>query len=899
MKKKLAIDFFAFLLCCAALTCCTEKDAVKIYDLRCENLTEPLAIDNLEPHFSWKTVFPDNRTQRAYRLIASSNRVALGRDAGDLWDTGIVESTESVMVSYKGAALKSPSLAFWKVKVWDNEGKESPWSPVQQFGIGILNESDWNADYIGLPAENEAVTQSPLLRKTFEVDTKKGVYLLHVNSLGYHEVYVNGKKAGEDVLSPAVSELDKRSLSVTYDLTGYIVKGTNDLILWLGRGWYRKGLYYGNTGDGPFVKARLDVVSDNGNSIVLATDATWKGCESEYSGIGNWWYHNFGGEIVDARKRAPSMNRVELDKKEWKHVTTADIKDIKITPQMCEPNRIRKTIKPAAITPLTDNTADGSSANETNGAWLVDMGTTLTGWFEIVVPEAENGQEITVEYCDHLNKKGKLANVEQKDIYISSGKPREKFCNKFNYHAFRYAVIRNVPQKISEKDITAYLIYPDFNRTSSFECSDTDINAIHDMIQYTFQCLTLGGYMVDCPHIERMGYGGDGHASTQSIQTMYEVSPLYYNWMQAWNDCLRPEGSLPHTAPAPYASGGGPYWCAFVIAASWRTYVNYGDSRLIEKYYPMFQLWLEYVENHKKDGLLKRWSDEEYRKWYLGDWATPEGVNQTDERSVDLVNNCCVSVCYGYMSKIAEILGYTNDAKKYIVEKDSLNKLIHEVFYDRENRTYGTGVQIDIAYPALAGVIPDSLKKVMEEQFEKETDRRNGHLCAGLVGVPIVTEWAVENQRAGLMYSMLKKREYPGYLYMIDNGATTTWEHWNGERSRIHNCYNGVGNWFYEATGGICPDDKAPGYRHFYICPQIPEGMTWAKVSRETPYGTAKVNWTVNGPEVSLNISIPSGSEATVILPENVSKYTLNSIASAGNSTRLVAGTYSISYSND
>ncbi|MDR0744026.1 MAG: alpha-rhamnosidase, partial [Tannerella sp.] len=419
---------------------------------------------------------------------------------------------------------------------------------------------------------------------------------------------------------------------------------------------------------------------------------------------------------------------------------------------------------------------------------------------------------------------------------------------------------------------------------------------IHDMIQYTFQCLTLGGYMVDCPHLERMGYGGDGHASTQTIQTMYDVSPVYYNWMQAWNDCIRPEGSLPHTAPAPIACGGGPYWCAFVIAGSWRTYVNYGDSRLIRKYYPMFQHWLEFVEMHKVDGLLKKWPDEEYRAWYLGDWATPVGIDQTDERSVDLVNNCCISVCYDYMSKIAGILDRADDKQKYKAERDHLNLLIHRVFYKEENQTYGTGTQIDLAYPMLAGATPEPLMKAVEKQFEKETENRNGHLSTGLVGVPVVTEWMVKNRKANLMYSMLKKRDYPGYLYMIDNGATTTWEHWNGERSRIHNCYNGVGSWFYEAIGGIYPDVNAPGYRHFYISPQIPEGMTWANISKETPYGTVRVNWEVDGTTVYLDIVIPAGSEATVILPEN-SGYALNGEESKGNELRLFSGSYSFSLS--
>ena len=159
--------------------------------------------------------------------------------------------------------------------------------------------------------------------------------------------------------------------------------------------------------------------------------------------------------------------------------------------------------------------------------------------------------------------------------------------------------------------------------------------------------------MVDCPQIERLGYGGDGNASTPTVQTMFNLVPLYTNWMQAWVDCMRTNGSMPHTAPNPYAAGGGPFWCGFMIAGSWQTYVNYGDARLLERYYPFMQQWLEYVKEYTVDGLLKTWPNTDYRNWYLGDWATPEGIDQTDPRSVDLVNYCFVAVCYqkfGYAS---------------------------------------------------------------------------------------------------------------------------------------------------------------------------------------------------------------------------------------------------------
>ncbi|MDR0697718.1 MAG: family 78 glycoside hydrolase catalytic domain, partial [Tannerella sp.] len=542
---KLFFRLFAFLFCSLMLLCCSEtQSTVSCYDLRCENLTDPLAIDNTQPHLSWKIKAPGNERQHAYRIIVSSDSTALSNDSGDLWDSGIVESPQSVMVPYQGDGLASPSLAYWKVKIWDNRGNESSWSPVKRFGIGILNESDWNAGYIGLLSEDSTMIHSPLLRKSFDMEEKTaGPYLLHVNSLGYHEVYINGNKVGEGVLSPAVSQMDKRSLSITYDVTGYLNNGKNELVLWLGQGWYRKGLFWGHIDDGPFVKARLDVVGRDGYRTILATDDSWLGSESEYSGIGNWSFAQFGGERIDARKALSSMKSDALDQKMWKKIIRTDLKNVRITPQMCEPNRIRKEIRPAEITQLTDD------------VWLVDMGTTLNGWLEFKLPEMKAGHEITLEYSDHLNDKGEIADMGQKDIYIASGKPDEIFRNKFNYHSFRYVRIRNLERKPELENMVAYLIYPDFRSTSSFECSDPDLNAIHDMIQYTFQCLTLGGYMVDCPHLERMGYGGDGHASTQTIQTMYNVSPVYYNWMQAWDDCIQPNGSLPHTAPAPFDSG--------------------------------------------------------------------------------------------------------------------------------------------------------------------------------------------------------------------------------------------------------------------------------------------------------------------------------------------------------
>jgi alpha-L-rhamnosidase len=394
------------------------------------------------------------------------------------------------------------------------------------------------------------------------------------------------------------------------------------------------------------------------------------------------------------------------------------------------------------------------------------------------------------------------------------------------------------------------------------------MNAIYNMVHNTLKNLSLGGYIVDCPQIERLGYGGDGNASAMTAQTFFNLAPLYMNWMQAWNDCQREDGGMPHTAPNPYTAGGGPYWCGFIIPASWLTYVNYGDMRLMERYYPVMQKWLGYAESYQVDGLLKQWPNTEYRGWYLGDWVPPMGINPQDPQSIDIVNNCFLSECYHMMTKIAKALGKEADIPGYQQKHEALNSLIHETFFDEEQHNYASASQIDLIYPMLVGATPDGLvSSVRATLMQESAGRFKGHIATGLVGVNILTQWATKNQETDYVYQMLKKRTYPGYLYMIDNGATLTWEEWDGERSQLHNCYNAIGSWFIQALAGITPDEANPGYKHFFIRPQLVEGISWAKASKDTPYGVCEVSWKQGNGSFEMDVEIPVGSSATAILP--------------------------------
>jgi len=832
-------------------------------ELKCENLIDPLGIDNVTPHFSWKLKGDGWKGgQTYYEIQVASDSILLVQDKADLWNTGKLKSNASVMVPYQGKALTSRSLCYWRVRVWDVKKQASSWSPVARFGVGILDQSQMKGEYIGASVEGGKIC-APILRKKVKL-TQGETSFLHVNTLGYHEIYINGRKVGEDVLTPAVSHLSKRSLIVTYDITPYLREGENDLLIWLGQGWY-KTTTFGAAYEGPLVKAELDVLRNGKWEVVTKTDGLWYGCESGYSDTGTWRALQFGGERVDGRILPRDLSTQALDKMEWIPVVKVNVPDHITSPQMCEINKIHQILQAVSVKKLGE------------GLWLVDMGKVQTGWFEMQMPILPAGHEVIMEYSDNLTKDGEFDKQGESDIYISGGKQGEYFRNKFNHHAFRYVRVSNLPQKPEIGAMKSLQIYGDYKQTATFECSDADLNAIHQMIQYTMKCLTFSGYMVDCPHLERAGYGGDGNSSTMSLQTMYDVAPTFENWVQTWGDSMREGGSLPHVGPNPGAGGGGPYWCGFFVQAPWRTYVNYSDPRLIEKYYSQMKEWFKYVDKYTVDGLLKRWPDTKYRDWYLGDWLAPMGVDAGNQASVDLVSNCFISECLSTMYKTALTLGKREEAEEFAIRREKLNKLIHQTFYRADEGIYSTGSQLDMCYPMLVGVVPDSLyNKVKENVVTMTEEKYKGHIAVGLVGVPILTEWAVRNKQVDFFYQMMKKRDYPGYLYMIDHGATATWEYWSGERSRVHNCYNGIGTWFYQAVGGIRLDEAKPRYRHFYVDPQIPNGVTWAKVTKESPYGTIAVNWELQGKQLNLQLIVPAGTTATVCIPNNAVSYKMN-----------------------
>jgi alpha-L-rhamnosidase len=862
------------LLMTAAHTDAAQAD-LRVESLRCEYLVNPFGIDVEKPRLSWTlTPGPRGRRQSAYRILVAGSPEALRGNRGDLWDSGRVTSGQSVFVEYGGRPLASGERCYWKVRAWDNEGRASEWSAPASWSMGLLRDADWHGRFIGMerPAGVNEGTPLPFpwLRKTFTLAAKPRQATAYVNPLGYYELYVNGKKVDDHVLSPAPTDFSKRNLYVAHDVTPYLTPGKNCVALWLGRGWYVRG-HAGVIHDGPLVRAQLDASLPDGSTFRLGTDGTWKVRESPLYPLGRGTaFGDYGGERYDARMDTAGWNAVNLDDSGWKTAAFFDPPKVRTAAQMVEPNRLIEILKPAAV------------REPAPGVYLFDMGRNFTGWFELRLPrETAAGKTIRLEYSDFPlpdDPNARWRTHNQRDEWVTGAGPEHVFRSRFNYHGFGYVRVTGLDRAPTVDDAKGYLIHTDYEPAGEFECSNELLNRIYRMTSWTYRNLTLGGYVVDCPTRERLGYGGDAGTSHETGMLAFGTGGLYDRWLSNWRDAQHPEtGDLPYTAPHYQdQGGGGPMWSGFVVTLPWQLYLQYGDRRALETNYPMMRRWLGFLETKTKDDVLEYYQSYamRLRQWnFLGDWVPPRPSGGArppfgDPGSAKFINNCHYLYQLQLAGKIARLLGQTADAAQYDARAARLSRALHQQFYKPESRSYATGEQPYLAFPLLVGITPPELREpVMRNLEETIRVKDRGHINAGMHGSYFLMKHLIEQDRNDLIFEMVNKREFPGWGFMVEQGATTAWEDWRGNGSRIHDTLISIGQWFVQGVGGIQPDEKSPGFAHFIVKPSPVGDLTFARSRYRSLHGVIASDWRKEGGTFHLEVTVPPGATATVYVP--------------------------------
>jgi len=830
--------------------------------LRCEGFNNPLGIDRTQPRLSWAIpVGTRGLVQTARQILVADSPETLAADQGNLWDSGRVATNQSQWTPYGGKPLAKGARCWWKVRVWDQAGNPSLWSKSASFSVGPLSAADWRGQWIGVNWMKDNQGPLPWLRKTFTLDKTPKRATIYVCALGYFELYVNGQKVSDDVLTPAVSDYGKRGLYLTYDITKHLVQGKNCIGLWLGRGWSLGVLK--NVGQvGPMVNAEANLAFDGTAPMSIVTDAAWKAKPSSITPIGTGTSGGYGGELVEAEKEIPHWCAADYDDSTWQAATIHHPPTPIIAAQMVEPNRMLDEIHLAAVQPC-------------DGGFVLDMGRNYTGWFELTLPSnVKAGTKITMEFADKRFPNGQFQTFGQQSIYVARG-GNDRFQNRFNYAAFRYAIVKGLPRAPRPEEVKGWLVTTGYGTGSTFSCDNPLLNKIYGMICWTYKCLSLGGYTVDCPHRERLGYGGDSGTSMEMGMLNFRTNPFYAKWAADWRDAQNAQGDVPYTVPFSQEAGGGPVWSGFCITMPWQVYLTYGDRRPLEQNWPVMKKWLAFIHTKMGDGVLQPYVGlgcAHSPEWnFLGDWVPPgrkQGQDRVDDRSTLFFNNCYLVYCLQLAGKIGHVLGDDAQAAVYEKQAKELAERLHQRFLNKDGATYANGEQTYLVLPLLFGITPkDIAPKVMSALEHDIVVTRKGHLNTGMHGNYFMTKYLIQERRNDLLATMFTKEDFPSFGNMIHNGATTIWEEWDGDNSQIHNTMISVGLWFIEGLAGIRYDEHAPGFQHFLASPGVESGLKKVAASLTTGYGEIVSAWNVDGDTLTWDLVVPANTTATILLP--------------------------------
>ena len=839
----------------------------EVASLRCEYLVNPLGVDVPKPRLSWK--FTSDRrgdVQTAYQILVASTPELLAKDQGDLWDSGKVESDQSILVKYAGNPLKSRQACFWKVKTWTlASGLPAPtassWSAPASFEMGLLEPADWTAKWITTEDLTSKKLSHPWLRRTFELTSIPKRAVIHMDTPSYYELYINGQKATPYVLTPGMSQNYKRFLVNSWDVTSFLKTGTNCIALWMGPGWYQPKR--ANPYNAPILRAQLNMDLPDGQQVI-GTGSSWRIKESCISQIGSWSYANFGGERFDAREDVSGWEQVEFNDAQWANAREIPAPKVVHSWQGCESARLSAPMKASKIYQLK------------NGKWVIDFGRPLTGWMKLRMRGLSPGGEVSIVYADVSNKGiDGFQSHNQKDSYIGAGKKEESFCSRFNYHSFRYAVISGLASPPEQGDAEAMMIEPELDSAGEFSCSNDLFNQIHEITRYTFRTqnptLALGAGEAR----EKSGYG-DGGAHLSGYLYNFACAANFRKWLVDWCDTQRKDGWIANTAPAFEGCGGGPAWGGQTSELVRRLLLYYGDRDAVENTYDNLRRYVDFQETKTLDGILRSYTPtNNSQDWmFIGDWARPtqvpkSGFNMDTKPEREFFNSCYLALLWQELQDFAEALGRSDEAKRCSDHLAIIRPLIHKAYFQAEKGEYIFTNQSALAMALYAGIPPKELRPKMLARLEQEiVVNHQGHLDTGLLGTFLMLDLLIKENRNDLIALIMAQTTYPSWGYFIKELGLNIWpETWSGWGSQVILVTATPGSWFFEGLGGISPDPAHPGFKHFTLRPAIVKSVDWVKCSYESPYGKIASNWKRTGDQLTLELTIPVNTTARVSIP--------------------------------
>ncbi|MEX2415129.1 MAG: family 78 glycoside hydrolase catalytic domain, partial [Paenibacillaceae bacterium] len=778
--------------------------AVSVSRTWCEYKENPLGIDVAHPRFSWR-IESDRRgvVQIAYQL-----QVALedAEFAEVLWDTGEVHSDQSMHIVYQGPPLEARQGYAYRVRVSDGEGSWSDWSPTATFETGLMEHGAWTAQWISSSETGEGSVPCTMLRKTFAAGGKIKRARIYATSLGLYELRLNGARVGDGLLTPGWTSYHHRLQYQTYDVTPMLLTSSNTIGVLLGDGWYKGELgWEGHRelwGNQRAALMQLHIVYEDGNEQVIRTDGSWKTATGPI--LMSELYH---GETYDARLEKEGWDRAGYDDSSWLPVVEIKHRKDILVAQENHPTRVMNELKPIGLfqTPVGDT--------------VLDMGQNMVGWMHFKV-RGQAGDIVKLQHFEVLDADGNvytanLRKAQQRITYICRGEGEEQYEPHFTFQGFRYVKVEACPGEVRMEDFTGKVIHSAMELTGQFECSDPLIN----QLQHNIVWGQKGNFVdvpTDCPQRdERLGWTGDAQVFIRTASFNMNVAPFFTKWMRDLAADQLPDGGVPFVIPQvenniPMHSATG--WGDAAVICPWTIYMCYGDGRILEEQYPSMKAWINYIRSQGDNEYL--WNT----GFHFGDWLALDAKDGSylGATSNDFVATAFYAYSTSLLVKAAEVLHKPEDAAHYRELHNHILKHFRQEFVTPNGRlseATQTAYILSLAFDLLEESDRPRAARTLAQYLEVQTfppkPEKEYALRTGFLGTPYLCHALSQNGYHDIACKLVLRTEYPSWLYPVNKGATTIWEHWDGLKeddtfwsadmnSFNHYAYGAIGDWLYQ-----------------------------------------------------------------------------------------------------
>lgn len=857
-----------------------------LYAPTCEYQTDPIGLGEPRPRLSWKM----NSSRRGARQTAYQVRAALTRDAlapggALLWDSGRIQSDQSVLVEYAGPALHSGERVYWNVRVWDDAGNQAE-SETSFWEMGLLAAADWQpAQWIGGSLVGGIWTTVPLpyLRRAFQLDGAIARARLYVTALGLYECSFNGSRVGSARFTPGWTDYSKRVQYQVYDVTGMLRGGENVWGAMLGDGWYCGHMMLSGRqayGDRPKFFAKLRVMFADGREQQVVTDEQWR---VHYGALLS--SDNYNGESYDARLEQRGWNEAGFDAHAWLPVEIFRDPHIELNASYGTPIRDIQELSPVAD-PVEFKGFPGSR-------WVFDFGQNMVGRVRVRV-RGQSGTTVRLRFAEVLNPDGtiyteNLRGALQTDTYTLDDSGLQVWEPHFTFHGFRYVELSGLQEPAAREMLTAVVVHSEMPLTGAFECSDPLVNQLQENILWG-QRGNFFDVPTDCPQRdERLGWLGDAQVFIRTAAFNMNVAPFFWKWLRDVMDAQTPRGAYPPVAPRARTFtlvDGGPAWAEAGIICPWTIYVTYGDTRILERQYSSMQEFFAYLQATSRDLVRPEpgaqvWSG-------FGDWLALDMTDSSEEEvgggreggtPKRLIGTAFFAHAAQLLLQIARALHRDSDVDKYTAEFERIRAAFQKNFVAADGSLAGN-TQTGYVLALYFDLLPDEMRAPALDRLVNLIKERDMHLSTGFVGTPYLNHVLSQGGRSDVAYALLLQRSYPSWLFPVTNGATTIWERWDGwtpERgfqdagmnSFNHYAYGAIGDWLYSTVAGINSDPAQPGYKHIILRPCFDPSLTYARAAYESVYGKIESEWHRDGDKFEWRIVVPPNTSATVYFPDD------------------------------